>query len=227
MATIGQYSLLRDIIFMYSEAAKIDDTKFLRLWRMAFRGFKQMGLNGFWQTTTANLPINDNRTVTLPSDYIKWTKIGQLVGNEIVLLRNNQSLLSANSPYIGAADVVSSDFWFSGYRSYGRTCHRKDIEFKIEGDAILLNTDFVGDTLLLEYLASPEDCDDFQIPMEYEEAMMDWLSWQDVKHIPSSSHFGRGDKNDRAQAFRASLKKAKKDYQPLRLSEMGLAQYNQ
>jgi hypothetical protein len=50
--------------------------------------------------------------------------------------------------------------------------------------------------------------------------MIDWLSWQDVKHIPASSHFGRGDKNDRALAFRASRKKAWRDYRPFRLSEI-------
>jgi hypothetical protein len=228
MATIGQYILLRDVVFSYSEAAKMDDTKFLRLWRICFRGFKQLGLNGFWQPVTVNLPINDNKTVTLPDDYIKWTKVGQMTGNEITLLKNNQGLLTATGTYNGAADVVNSDWWHIGFNRLGRTCHISNIEFKIDGDAILLNTNFTGDHLLLEYLASPEQCDDFQIPMEFEEAMIDWLSWQDVKHIPASSHFGRGDKNDRALAFRASRKKAWRDYRPFRLSEImgGQAEFN-
>jgi hypothetical protein len=219
-APIQPYVLLRDVIWMYSEASKQDDTKFLRLWRMAFRGFVQMGYNSFWQIVTMSLPVNDNRTVTLPDDYIIWTKVGQQIGNEIVTMRNNQNLLTATCNYEGIGDVVNSNYWFNGHTRCGCSCGRGNIEFKIVDGAILLNTDFEGDSLLLEYVGAPDQNDDYAIPFQFQEAMIDWLAWQDVKHIPATSHFGRGDKNDRALQFRASLKLAKKMYKPFRYSDL-------
>lgn len=226
---ISQFVKLRDCIYMYSEAAKKTDTEFLRLWRMAFRGFSQMGLNAYWAPKTVSLPVNDNRTVTLPSDYINWIRVGEISGDRIITLKNNPSLYNATGAYEGVADVVGSDVWFSGYVPVGRTaavCHK---EFKVMKGYILLNASFEGGSLLLEYICSPVEQDDYEIPVQFQEAMIAWLGWQDQNYTPATSHMGNQNKQMLMQNFRAQVLLARKMYKPFRLSDIlgGEAEYTQ
>lgn len=226
---IDQFVKLRDVIYMYLEGSKKTDAEYLRIWRMAFRGFTQMGLNSFWQPKTVTIPVNANRTVTLPSDYMQWIKVGMLSGNQIVTLKNNQSLYTATSTYEGIANVVGSDVWFSGYVPVGRTAARANIEFKVMQGYIMLNTDFTGNAVVLEYICSPLKDDDFSIPVQFQEAMIAWLGWQDKNYLPSTSHVGNGNVQMLQANFRAQVKLARKMYKPFRLSEVqgGLEEYGQ
>jgi hypothetical protein len=226
---IDQFVKLQEVIFLYMESAKKPETEFLRLWRMAFRGFTQMGLNAFWQPKTVSLPINANRTVTLPSDFIQWIKVGQITGGLVVTLKNNQALYTATQTFEGVADIIGSDVWFSGYVPVCRSEAAASAEFKVMNGYILLNSGFEGDAILLEYICSPQRDNDYEIPIQFQEAMIAWLAWQDKNYLPSTSHVGNGNIQMLQANFRAQVKLARKMYKPFRLSEVmgGLAEYTQ
>src|SRR5690348_5724712 len=93
-APINATIKLKECVFSYSEAARQSEAEFIRLWRMAFRGFKQMGLNAFWQPKEYLLLVDqDNKTAEIPPDCYIWIKIGQYNwASEFQTLRVNEEL---------------------------------------------------------------------------------------------------------------------------------------
>ena len=212
---------LRDIIYLYSESAMQDDTKYLRLWRMAFRGFAQMGLNSFFQPKAVIIDVNDNNTVTFPFDYLVWLKIGvQGVGGIYTLKRNN----SLSTSYADGYAIVDTAVYFNNDHvlcySAGGMPYSGQFDVDETNRCFVFNQDFGYGSVVLQYLGAPEMDGEYEVPIQFQEAFIDWLAWQDVKHIPASSHFGRGDKLDRGHAFKASLYLARRMYKPFRIDDL-------
>lgn len=245
-APINPTIKLKDCVFSYSEAAKQSESEFKRLWRMAFRGFKRMGINGFWEPKTEVLTVNANNTADLPPSCIQWIKVGQFNENgELQTLRINRQLTNfhANLPtrlddivpqIQSCSETLLNGGWYNGYGVYGDwgpSSVNQNFgagsslvqfgEFNIDWDArvILLDPNYAYTQVVLFFLSAPEMDDDYEIPMQYEEAMIDWLSWQDIKHIPANSHANNNSIRARAIAFKASLTQAKREYKPFRLAE--------
>lgn len=198
-SAINSTVTIREIIYMYSEAAKKSEAEYLRLWRIAFRGFVQMGMNAFMPATEIELPVNANKTVTLPSNYLQWVSIREFLTDGTTLA------LVENAKLTQLAD--------------GNTSQNKHFRVDRENNCILLSPYCDLSTVQLQYVGSPEPDSDYKIPIQFQEAMIDWISWQDLKHMPATSHFGRGDKLDRAAQYRASLKLAKKMFKPFRVQQ--------
>lgn len=239
---------LRDVIFFYIESAKQTEAAYMRLWRIAFRGFEQMGLNAFWEPLTVSLPVNPNKTADLPSNYLQWIKIGQFnSAGELQTLRVNEQLttfkdndpnrVSQITPEIQSALCgegwygVSGDGGFTGAGisdgySYqpefglgSRLVQYGECKVDTQNQVIILNTNYEYQHVVLEYLCSPEMNDDYQIPIQFKEAMIAWLGWQDVMYLPATGHVGNNAARYRANIFRAQLSLAKKMFKPFRLQE--------
>jgi hypothetical protein len=237
---------LKQCVYGYSEAARQSDSEFLRLWRMCFRGFKQMGLNAFWQPKEYNLLVNqDNMTADIPEDCIQWIKIGRFNwGGEFQTLRVNEELANFHDalpsrfadiapeiqqswPYLMGDQWYGSggDFFNGRYPSgtaFGlgsRMIQYGECKVDWEQRVIILNQFYPYEHVVLKGVSAPQLDGDYEVPMQFEEAMIDWLSWQDTKHVPVNTHVGLNDKNMRARQFKASLDLAKKMYKPFRLQE--------
>jgi hypothetical protein len=235
---------LKDIIFFYIESSKLTEAEFLRLWRIAFRGFEQMGLNAFWEPLTVALPVQPSKVAILPPNYLKWIKIGQFNWQgELQTLRVNEQLttykdndpnrLNQITPEIQSA--LCGDNWYgldgiagvnggsyTSEVSFSRGSHLVQFgECKVDeqNNVIILNPKYEYAQVILEYLCSPEKNDDYQIPLEFQEAMIAWLAWQDIVHLPATGHVGNNAVSMRARTFRAQLGLAKKMFKPFRLQE--------
>lgn len=200
---------LRDVIFLYSSAAKQNEAAFLRLWHLAFTGFINMQLGFFDDTKTVNLPINANGTVTIPPDCLNIIAVGPLGESGIISqLRRNTNL----TRYRATASTRRGDVGWGG----------SDLDsFDIDtvNNSILLNPNYTGSRVGVRYKYIPQQNDDYEIPVQFQQAMIDFLAWMDIKYLPVQSHFGRGNVQDRAMAFDASLKVAKMLYKPFTLQD--------
>jgi len=236
---------LRDAVYSYQEQAKGNEAEFLRLWRLAFRGFKFMGLNGFWEPQTVELVVNANKTATFPADYIKWCKVGQLnaagefqtlaVNNNLTTYRDNgPNRLADITPEIQQA--LLGPYWMTGTGFYGPTDGEwagnqqnfglgshliQPGEFKIDetNRVIILNTNYPYPNVWLMYLSAPIQNMDYEIPMQFEEAMIAWLAWKDTQFMPANSHMAGNDKQMRARDFARAVSLSKKMYKPFNLAE--------
>lgn len=249
-ATITDKVKLKDVIFMYTEAARQTEAEFLRLWRMAFRGFIQMGLNAFWEPVTVVLPVLPNKIVLFPDDQIIWAKIGYLnPAGEIATLRVNDNLTtykdtSSNriaditaeiqqvAPYLNGNGYwydcngftgIQGYGWRAGYcQHFGAGSHEVtpgNVNVDYKNRCYVLDPITTLTNIALMYLSSPEQNDDYQIPIQFQEAMIAWLSWQDTAHLPATSHMNNNSNEMKAQNFKWQAKLAKKMYKPFRLQE--------
>lgn len=86
---------LESVINDYLNESEQSHNKYFKLYHIAFRGLEHLGLDFFYKVKSVKLPINANKTVTLPADYLKYTKLGILNGaGELVPLKYNEKLTS-------------------------------------------------------------------------------------------------------------------------------------
>ena len=245
-APISSSIKLRDCIFSYMESSKVPETDFLRLWRMAFRGFKQMGLNGFWEPVTERITVNDNKTATFPANCIVPIKVGQInAQGEFQTLAVNNDLtnykdLSSNriadlTPEVQEALIGPA--YFNNYGFYGNNVGEDGLsgepdfglgshllqpgECKIDktNRVIILNTNYQYPHVFFMFLGAPDQNTDYEIPLQYEGAMIAWLAWKDIEHMPATSHMAGNAAIMRQKNFGIQCRLAKKMYKPFNITE--------
>lgn len=246
-APINNYIKLRDVVLMYSEAAKQSASTFLRLWRICFRGFQQMGLNSMWQSKDISIVVNANKTATLPDDFIQWVKIGNFndVG-ELQVLKVNENLtnfkdtssnrlgdivsevgsLTTNLLYdnFTGLELETGDNYYNrqNFSVGSRLLTVGECSVDIANRVILLNTDFPYAHVILKYISAPEQDGDYQIPIQFQEAMIAWLYWQEIQYMPAINKGSSSQKQQAAQNFSNQLKLARKMYKPIRVQDIAL-----
>ena len=244
-AAISSQIKLKEIVYGYSEAARQSDSELLRLWRLCFTGFKQLGLNAFWQPKTEVIPVETQKIAYFPDDYIQWIKIGQFNSNgELQTIRVNTSLTTFNAdldtrltditPEIQeCAGALQSDLWFNGsdywYGPNGSSSRPFGLHSRLIQDGecvvdekkrvIVLNTNYQYPHVVMEYVSAPEMDGDYAIPMQFEMAMRAFLAWQDIAYLPATSHINNNTVMMRGKMFKAQLSLAKRSYKPFRLQE--------
>jgi hypothetical protein len=247
-APISKFIPLKQIVFSYSEAAKKSDAEFIRLWRIAFRGFKQMGINAFWAAKQIAIPVNPNLTVTLPDDYLQWIRIGNFNDNgELKILNVNNSLSTFGDTSSDRLNKIASqvatlepfllgqtDFEFPtvndttssyDYAEFGigsRLLTSGSCKVDDRNRLILLDINYPYDHIVLEYISSPEQDNDYEVPYEFEEAIIAWLAWQDKIYVRAMSKGDAVDKQILAQNFKNQVLLAKKTFKPVRIMEIEL-----
>lgn len=248
-APITQDIKLKEIIFGYNEATKTSEAEFKRLWRLAFKGFKQMGLSAFWEPRTVILQVDqNNKTADVPENCLQWIKIGQFNWQgELQTLRVNEQLTTFHDglptrlqdivPEIQAgSDALLNNWWINGFDyfsgndgTYGndpplawgsKMIQNGECWFDRANQKIILNSLYAYNEVILEYICSPEMDDDYAIPMQFEMAMHAWLGWQDIAYLPATSHMNNNNIEMRARMFKGQLALAKRMYKPIRLQEL-------
>lgn len=248
-AEINQYVKLRDIVNLYLESSKQTDAAFLRIWRMAFRGFIHMGLNAFWQPKELLLKVNANGSVNFPEDYIMWVALGVFndVGEFQVLTINRSLTTFAGTlpnrstriaPEIGQVSEMILEKIYGNFNNmtvdggggvevppYGLGSSLLTAgEFTVDDTnrVFLLNPNFPYPHVVLKYISSPEMDNDYEIPIQFQEAMIEWLAWQDNRNVRAVSRGAAQQSAYFEQSFGRRLKVAKKMYKPFRLQEAAL-----
>lgn len=200
------YITLDSIITDYLNESDQSINKYFKVFHLCFRGYDILGLDFFYRVKSVKLPVNANYTVSLPSDYLNWSKIGILnAKGEIVTLKENTKMTTysdllpnrvekttdVNSLWSQASQGAWNNYFGNGIgytTSLGVPSGEPYVgEFKVDLDngVIILNQNFQRDYLMLEYVSSPEPMqgNDYYIPVQFREALIAWLWLKDKKSI--------------------------------------------
>lgn len=235
-----QYITLDSVVNNYLDQSEQGVHKYYKIWQLAFRGLETLGLDFFYTVKSVKLPVNPNKTVTLPSDYVKYTKIGVLnAKGEIVgltfnnklttfadLLPDRQEKTEDNSLFgwYNYQAPIFYNYWDGiGYAAvYGLPSGGQRVgEFKIDNanNLVVLNEHYNYDYLMVEYISSPQEGEDYRIPVQFREALIAYLGWQDIALLPNTRRGSYGDKEQRKRNFYNERRLANARYKPLYLEE--------
>lgn len=234
------WSTLEECINLYIDRSEQSNHKYFKLWNIGSSLLEKMGINFFYQVQSIKLPINSNFTVNLPDNYIQWCKVGVLNGcGEIIPLDyNNKLTLFADLQTNRLAQTQDNslfNFYFANSGIFYNYWNGETFEnlyglpsggpfvgsFRIDNTngLIVLNDFFQYSYCVLEYLAAPAEGTELRLPVQFKEAMVAGLGWQDNYFKPSSSHMQRGDKESLKHNFYNELRLAKAQYKPWSLEE--------
>jgi len=247
MAQHQPYITLESVLQDYLGEGEYSVHKYFKCWHLAFRGFEQLGLDFFYKVQSVKLPINSNYTVTLPADYLNWTKVGVLNSKgEIIPMYYNDKLttyadlLPDRLTKTEDDTLINNNDWgLNTWANYWNGAAYTNIygvpsgqpfvgSFKIdtENGVILLNESFAYDYLMLEYVASPVQGQEYYIPVQFREALIAWLWWKDSKAV--SVRRGQvGINRDLEKSFNTERRNAIARWKPIRKSEIYQASQEQ
>lgn len=218
---------LRKIIFAYIDEAKQTIGEYARLRGIAMRGMVELGFDVSWSPKCIMLKVLPNKTAELPNDFLQWVRIGNFNGySEIATLKVNNKISNfkaANTQrQIDIAPIVSDfdnnrvNILGSNYGQGVTVNYRGECTVDELNGLILLNADYQYETVVLQYISSPEQDDDYTVPIQLQEAIISWLRWKDVISIRS---VGIGEKNTRKNEFLRDKTLAIRRIKPFRLQE--------
>jgi hypothetical protein len=238
MPTQQQFIPLEECIYGYIDAAELSQHKYFKLWNLAITCVRtDLGLDFFAQIKSVKLPVNDNKTVDLPEDYQNYSKVGVLNGlGEVIPLGYNSKLTTYASLLPDRIEKTqdnelydpSCPVWFNYWNGgtyvnlYGVPSGAPSVgTFKVDNNngIILLSENFSYDYIILEYVASPDMNKDILVPVQFKQAIIAYLSWQDIAHMPTSRRGSLGDKRDRKNEYYNQRRLAAARYKPFHFEE--------
>lgn len=244
MAQQQGWITLDSCIYDYINRAELSQNKYFKLFHLAFAFMEDLGLDFFYQIKSVKIPINSNKTVTLPADYQKYTKIGVLNGGgELVPLKYNNNLTTFNdlqpnriadttsqnfANYYSFSSPVFYNFWNGNsysnlYGVNGTGLYGGGFKIDEHNGVILLDSSFSYTGLVLEYVASPQEGQDYYIPVQFRQACIDWLAWQDIMNLPPTRRGAIANVDRRRHEYFESRRKGIAQYKPFYLDQAYLA----
>jgi hypothetical protein len=235
------YITLDSVINDYIDSSEQSIHKYTKLYNIAYRGMEKLGLDFFYKIKTVKIPIDTtNYTANLPNDYISYSKIGVLNSKgEIIPLKFNNKLTfyadqqpdrlaltqdNTITQWYQQGAPIFYNYW-DGYgfnNIYGIPSGSPNVgSFSIDdaNGVILLNQNFYYDYIMVEYLASANPEEKYMIPIQFREALIAWLAWQDIINLPSTRKGNLGDKRDRKNNYYNERRLANAQFKPLYLME--------
>ena len=193
------YVTLESIVLDYLTEGELPNHKYFKVWHLAYRGMEQLGLDAFYKIQTVKLPVNSNYTAVLPSDYVNWTKVGVLNDNgEIIPLYQNDKMTTfadlsstrleqTQDNTLWDWDVNNWNNYWNGQafiNIYGTPSGAPFVgSFKIDNEngVMLLDEKFKYDYVMIEYVASPQQGQEYYVPVQFREALIAWIWWKDKR----------------------------------------------
>lgn len=213
---------LSEVIYQYIDQARMSSADYRRLWAIGVRGVEEMGMDVYATPKTAKLVVNPNKTVTLPSDYIAFSKVGVFnADGEVATLRRNINLssykilqadrLTNNTDNTTGNTYRLQDLAYVNYFDGARYVNifgagsvlnsAGEFDISEEDGLIYLDNGFTFDYVVLEYLSSPADDVDYKIPIQIREAILAFVAWKDIEHLPLGRKASLGDKQLRRKEY--------------------------
>lgn len=240
MAQHEGWITLDSVIYDYINQAELSQNKYAKLFHLAFRCMEDLGLDFFYQVKSVKLPINANKTVSLPADFRSYTKLGVLNGvGELVSLKYNENLTSvADLLPTRIADTQSSNFvnyysysspvffnmWdgnsytnfygVSGVGLYGGGFKIDDVN-----NVIILDPNFGYTGLVLEYVANPDETKEYRIPSQFREAVVAWLAWKDTQYLSTVRRGAISNNQMRRHEYFEARRRGVAQYKPFYLDQ--------
>ena len=236
-----QWISVDECINAYMDESEQGNHKYFKLWNLAYRALTELGLDFFYSVKSVKLAVNPNLTVTLPADYLNYTKVGVLnAQGEIIPLSVNNTLTTAfdmqptriaqtQDPTVftgySPQGIVWWNYW-NGYglsNLYGLPSGSPFVgSFKIDNKngVIVLDEYFAFDYIMLEYISSPQQGQDYYVPIQFKEAVIAYLRWKDIISLPTSRKGSLGDKRDRRADYYNERRLAVARYDAINLTDL-------
>lgn len=236
-----QWISVDECINAYMDESEQGNHKYFKLWNLAYRALTELGLDFFYSVKSVKLPVNANLTVTLPADYLNYTKVGILnAQGEIIPLSVNNNLTTAFDMQPSRLSQTQDPTVFTGYSPqgivwwnywngyglsnlYGLPSGSPFVgNFKIDNKngVIVLDENFMFDYVMLEYISSPQQGQDYYVPIQFKEAVVSYLRWKDIISLPTSRKGSLGDKRDRRADYYNERRLAIARYDAVNLSDL-------
>lgn len=242
---------LKEIIGQFLNSADQTSHQFLRLWNIGVFGIKtEFNLDIIGVYRTQILDVNPNKTVDLPCDYIKYSKIGLINDQgEIATFRRNDQLSTYNginpknrlagTPNSGTGVTLANypylnqycNFYENGtmYNLYGANSGTGNIgEYTIDEKSkqIFLNPHSTHSKIVLEYLCDgfDDDCGIVEIDVRAGACMLAYLRWHNA--IDQPKKFNPNQVDNLKKEFYRTKRLAKMRLNPFVLNEMQDAQHS-
>lgn len=236
------YISLDSVITDYLNESEQSNNKYFKLFHIAFRGMDDLGIDFFYHIQTFKLTVNANLTVNLPSNCLNLVKAGVLNGKgEIIPLPSNSKITTYADllpDRIGRTqdntvfnwDIATNGGWYYNYWAngdgyinlYGLPSGQPFIgsyTYDSANGLIVLSQDFAFPYVMAECLCSPEEGQDYYIPIQFREALAAWLAWLDIRSLPTTRRGNLGDKRDRRAEYYNQRRLAIARYSPFRIDD--------
>jgi hypothetical protein len=244
MSQHQQWITIDSCIYDYISEAEISQNKYFKLFHLAFGLMDSLGIDFFYQIKTVKLPINANKTVTLPADFLNYTKLGILNGvGELIPLKYNDKLTTYNdlrpervadteasnfANYYSFSSPIFYNYWNgSAYENMyglpGGYIYAGGFKIDTHNGVILLDSAFGWSGLVLEYTASPQEGGEYYIPVQFRRTMIAWLAWMDIANIASRSHISLGEKQARRHEYFEARRLGIRQFRPFYLDQAYIA----
>ena len=230
---------LEEVVKEYISQAELNMAHYRRLWSIAFRGLEDMMFNIYQMPKTMKLTVLPNKTVKLPGDYVAYTKIGVLNSEgEVATLSKNTNLTLFAQELSNRIDLNTDapvdptnirDFVYLNYDNNGSLFNLYGLggflmsagQFNIDEETgiIILDNNFEYEYVILEYLSSPREDEEYKVPILVKEALIAWIAWKDHEYKPMGRRFQEMSKEQRRINYVREKKKAKFRINPVRLWE--------
>lgn len=201
MSNNAKYVPLMQIVSYYLDESNKSTGDMDKCWVLAFRALMDIGLNISFEPKSVRLPVNGNLTVTIPSDYIRWTKIGILnASGEVSTLKVNDALtkfrdnnpnrlsnISGDIPDTAFSNLVLNPYFFNYFSGSmytplfglgGGLIQYGECVVDEPNGVIVLGTTYPFDDLLLEYISNPQMDSDYMVDVALQEAIIAFISWK-------------------------------------------------
>lgn len=242
MAAYQQWVPLEEPLTAYLSESEQSQHKYYKCWQLAFRAMRDLGIDSFYPIKSQKLPVNANKTVTLPNDYIKYTKIGVLNQNgEVATLKRNPNLtfyadqlpdrleknhddtllttfLPDNAPFY-YWNYYDGDTWCNLYGIPSGSVEFGSFNISEAEGVVVLSNFFPYDYLIIEYLAVPSDNGKYFIPQEFYEAVIAFIRWKDTIDMPTNRRANVSEKAMRRHEYFNERRLARARYKPLYFQE--------
>lgn len=197
---IKQYVPLKQIVSYCLDEGDQSIGSFDRAWVLGFRALVDMLFDVTAEAITVRLPVSGNKTVPFPNDYLSWIKIGILNNNgEVSTLKINNALTTYKDTNPNRLEKLTADvsdafpfllsnpyylnFYYNGqyqplFGVGGGLVQFGECRVDDKNNLIILPPDFRFDSIILEYISSPEKNGDYTVPIVCQEAIIAFIKWK-------------------------------------------------
>lgn len=236
MAMISLDSVIND----YLGESEQSIHKYKKCFDISFRGFENMGIDFFYQIQTVKLPVSATFIVTVPANCLNVIKAGVLNGKgEVIPLYYNNKLTTYADLFpdriartqdntVFNWNLPANGGWWYNYWANGTYTDLFGLpsgapfvgSYKYDNvnGVILLNEDFEFSYLMVECLVSPQEGQEYYLPVFFREALIAWLWWKDKKAI-NVKRGAVGINRDLKEEFSNARRNAMRQYSPFRIEE--------
>lgn len=198
---LGKYVSLKTVVSYALDESDKSYADFDKAWLLGLRALVDINFDISAEPKTIRIPLNGNKTANIPADCISWTKIGILdTEGKISTLKINNALTTwmDNNPnrIEKLADVQVNDTigalaaapLYLNYYYNGNFCNLFGVgggliqygECRVDdkNQIILFHPEFRYESVLFEYISSPERDVDYNVESRFQEAVIAFIKWK-------------------------------------------------